>query len=110
MFTFKEEAWRAGLQGVLDGLDLAGHHAEDLCLNAAAAQSGHSSFALLFLTLICSTSWLIKEMRQEPTAYALKLVETAPCATLHQSTEDAPHRFVVKPLTCQATSSLLRVL
>lgn len=38
MSTFKKEARRAGLQGVLDGLDLAGNHAEDLCLNAAAAK------------------------------------------------------------------------
>ena len=35
--TFKKEARRARLQGVLNGLNLAGDHAEDLCLDAAAA-------------------------------------------------------------------------
>ena len=36
--TFKQEAWRASLQSVLDGLNLAGNHTKDLCLDAAARQ------------------------------------------------------------------------
>lgn len=66
MFTFKKEARRAGLQGVLDGLNLAGNHAEDLCLNPAAAQSCHSWSLKIRLAYIHSASlqysrWLIKK-------------------------------------------------
>lgn len=59
-FTFEKETWRAGLQGVLDGLNLAGDHAKDLCLNAAAVQLCHSSLSCFAWLSQQYSEWLIK--------------------------------------------------
>ena len=50
-FTFKQEARGPRLQGFLDGLDLAGHHAEYLRFNATAADAHSAAHAAAFFEL-----------------------------------------------------------